>query len=411
MGRFIRLFPLLLVLTLPAQAQFFDRLANPTIHVRVEHPPGLGIKTEKIAFGPASGECSDQIIDALIGDFVSNGLEVLDRANLQAVLDEQNLHLTGYIDQASATAIGQILGPSALVFVKVQRCATQVDRLYDTETRYDSKTETNYKVRIYMARTRAFLKASIQTVDLATGRIFAAKALDYSPERINKSEEGYPEAPSEFDLIDTAIQAAVIDVHRMFLPWSEIRELVYFDDKDCGLKQAAQLMKGGDFRGALEMSAGNLQACKAAPKVKDKLLAHAYYNVGMSHMVLQQYDEALEHFREAMKYRPGDIVSQSIAECQNAKALSEALQRVETKAALDADVAKSESDAAAAERAASTLTNQGVMEMAQSGLSDAIIIQKIKNSVCKFDTSSQALASLTKVGVSEAVMLEMMNVR
>src|SRR2546426_102881 len=215
-----------------AQAQFFDKLSNPTTQVTLHHPPGLGLKINKIAFGPASGTCADQIVEAVVSDFVSQQMEVVDRQHLGALLAEHNLTSSGYVDQTSAAAIGKILGPSALVFVRTQRCVTQQDRLYDTEARYDPRTKSNYNVRVYYARTRSFVNASIQTVDLATGRIFAARALAYSPEQRNKSEEGYPEAPSEFDVLDIAIKAAVTDIHRMFLPWSEQTKLVFYDDKD-----------------------------------------------------------------------------------------------------------------------------------------------------------------------------------
>lgn len=402
--------PILILFATPsaAHAQFWDKLSNPTISVTLNHPPGLGLKVNKIAFGPASGTCADQIVEALISDFVSNQIEVVDRQNLNAILAEHDFTFSGYVDQASAAAIGKILGPSALVFVKTQRCATQQDRLYDTETRYDNRTKSNYAVRVYYSRTRAFLKASIQTVDLATGRIFAARALDYSPEQRNKSYERYPEAPAEFDVLDIAVRAAVTDVHRMFLPWSEPTSLIYYDNKDCGLKQAFELLKSGDVEGAFHRSQENLETCKTDPQVKGKVLAHAYYNVGMSYMMQNEYDKALEHFREAAKLQPGDIVTKAMADCQRAKELVLAMQQVEDKAAFEAEKKQAEGEKAAKAETASILTNADVIQMVQSKLSDGIIIHKIKNSKRKFDTSSEALVALTKAGVSEQVIMAMM---
>src|SRR5206468_6773091 len=56
-----------------------------------EASPGLGLKISKIAFGPASGTCADQIVEALISDFVSQQVEVVDRQHLGAILAEHNL--------------------------------------------------------------------------------------------------------------------------------------------------------------------------------------------------------------------------------------------------------------------------------------------------------------------------------
>jgi hypothetical protein len=54
------------------------------------------------------------------------------------------------------------------------------------------------------------------------------------------------------------------------------------------------------------------------------------------------------------------------------------------------------------------MTNADVLQMVRSKLSDLIIIHKIKNSKRKFDTSSDALVALTKAGVSDQVIMAMM---
>lgn len=381
---------------------------NPTLKLMIQHPPLLGLKVTKIAFGPASGECADQIVEALISDFVSNQVEVVDRQHLDAVLAEHHLTISGSVDQKSAAAIGKLLGPSALIFVKTQRCATQQDRLYATETRHDRQTDKDYQVRVYYARTRAFLKVSIQTVDLATGRIFAARTLDFSPEQSNESVEGYPEAPAEFDVLDMAIQSAVTDVHQMFLPWSEETSLIYYDDKDCGLKHAYALVKAGDLSGALLRSQENLEACKNIPNVKPKLLGHAYYNLGMNYAMRSEYDMALANFREAAKLIPGGTVTKAITDTEKAKELALAMQQIDDRASVASGQEQTAGEKAAAAEAAATLTNADIIQMTRSKLPTSIIIQKIKTSKHKFDTSADGLVKLNQAGVSEQVIVAMM---
>jgi len=407
-GWVVTLILIMFISVLTVHAQILDELFNPTISLTLKHPPELGFKVNKIAFGPASGTCADQIIEALISDFVSNQIEVVDRQNLNAILAEHNFTLSGYVDQASAAALGKILGPSALIFVKVQRCTTQQDKVNAKETYYDSKTKSNYQVIAYYSKTRAFLKASIQAVDLATGRIFAAQTFDYSPEKANKSYDGYPEAPAEFDVLDIAIQTMVRDVHRMFLPWSEQTNLIYYDDKSCNLKQSFEALQAGDFDRAFDISLHNLETCKNTPNVKDKVLGHAYYNVGMSYMIRDEYDKALDYFHEAARIRPGEIVSKAIADCQKAKELMISMQKIEQKATFEAEKNQAESEKAAKAETASMLTNADIIQMTKEKLPDAIIIQKIKKSKCKFDTSPDALSTLNKSGVSEKVIIAMM---
>ena len=52
---------------------------NPTISITVEHAPTLSLKFKKVAFAPATGTCSDELVNALVSDFVSNRIEVVDR--------------------------------------------------------------------------------------------------------------------------------------------------------------------------------------------------------------------------------------------------------------------------------------------------------------------------------------------
>lgn len=53
------------------------------------------------------------------------------------------------------------------------------------------------------------------------------------------------------------------------------------------------------------------------------------------------------------------------------------------------------------------LNNESIVEMINKELSETIIIAKIKSSQASFDTSASALQSLKKVGVSDAVIMAM----
>jgi hypothetical protein len=70
--------------------------------------------------------------------------------------------------------------------------------------------------------------------------------------------------------------------------------------------------------------------------------------------------------------------------------------------------------AAVAEAAATSgemLTNTSIVAMVQAGLSDAIIIKKIKTSRTSFDTSTDKLIALKKSGVSEKVIAAILDPR
>ncbi|HET9635505.1 MAG TPA: hypothetical protein VFP26_06190, partial [Gemmatimonadaceae bacterium] len=57
----------------------------------------------------------------------------------------------------------------------------------------------------------------------------------------------------------------------------------------------------------------------------------------------------------------------------------------------------------------SRLSNKDVIALLQAGLSDQIIISKMRTSKCAFDTSPNALIQLKKAGASDALMLAVTN--
>ncbi|HYE76244.1 MAG TPA: hypothetical protein VEF04_23060 [Blastocatellia bacterium] len=59
--------------------------------------------------------------------------------------------------------------------------------------------------------------------------------------------------------------------------------------------------------------------------------------------------------------------------------------------------------------AVSTMTNQDVIKLVRAGISDDIVITKIKQSRTKFDLSTDGLVQLKTAGVSERVLAVMMN--
>jgi tetratricopeptide (TPR) repeat protein len=368
------------------------------------HAPSLGIQAKRIAFGEAQGPCSDQLIDAVIADFVRNNVEVVDRQNLNNILREHNFSLSEYVDQKTTAELGKILGPSALIFIKVQRCAPEKKSLYQD---YRSGERV---VRVHISRTQFFFKASVQTIDLASGRIFAATTIERSPLRENRSETGIPEFPSEYELQDEAIRLAAEQIHRMFFPWSETRKLIFFDDKDCDLKQAYQLLISGDTEGALRRSEQNLENCKSLPKVSKRTLGHAYYNVGLAHYALGHYDKAVEYLREAANHNPGDIVGEAMALVRQAQNSEAEMRKIEERMVVEArerSTREQDKEREAADRG--PIGIKGVIEMKRAGFSENLIVARLRKDGKAYNLTPGEMKELQNAGLSECVLLVMMD--
>ena len=150
-------------------------------------------------------------------------------------------------------------------------------------------------------------------------------------------------------------------------------------------------------------------SCNKTPDVKDKVVAHANYNFGICYMLREDYVHALFYLEVSARHKEGDIVKKAIASCREAKQMQEQMQRVEDKAIIDATNQQQEERKMRQEDEKKALTNAHIIGMTRQKVPESLIIQKIKISDCRFNTSPDSLIFLTKAGVSEKVISEMMN--
>ena len=398
-----------------AHAQFWARLLNPEVTVDMRHPPGFGLEIETLVFGPASGECSSEILGSLMGRFVADGIRVVNREEADLILGEHQLTEGGWVNPESAAAVGELLGPSVLVTVNVTRCAVDQQSTYrdHTRTREDPDTGEEYEVleREFFSTTTARLSAFLQVTDLATGQVVGVVRSDHDPRRENRSRDGQPEFPPAYEVLDIAYAAVHEEAAKRLLGWTETRKLVFYDDDDCGLKSAHRALEAGMLEQALELSTTNMERCAADPDTKPNKLARAYYNVGMAHVVLGEHEQGLVYLRVAARLDDGGIVRDAIQSAETALRLREEMRSYE--AGIESELARRDAEREARLEAAesSVLTNEDVLELAKQGLSEGIIIRKIQTSECRFDTSGDGLVALTKAGVPEPVILAMLDAR
>jgi len=323
----------LALFALPAQAQFWSEIANPKVEVTLVHPPGLGLKVERLAFAPARDRNSREMADALTADLVqSHQVEVVDRAHLDEVLKEQELGSSGYVEPATIAKLGKLLGPSVLVIVNVNRSDLSRNQSSKEERSTDYKTKQEVVRHKHTSITSLDFSATVQVVDLSTGRVFGAQRLEDAPSLSNTSYDGYPAYPLDSDVRRLAFETAKVKVLHMLLTWSEVRKLTFFDDDTFGMAKAHQRLRSGDVRGALDLALDGLDQSKRDTGQKSKYYPRAQYNVGIIYFILGRYDEALPYLRTALDMQSdASIFQTALRECREAIDLQEALRRAESR--------------------------------------------------------------------------------
>lgn len=330
----MRLAALILLAALPAAAQFWSELANPKVEVVLTHPPGLGLKIDRVAFLPGKDTNSRELVDQLTAGIVQKrSMEVVDRSHLDSVLREQELGQSGYIDPATVASLGKLLGPTALVIVNVNRCEFSRNQA-TKEERYKDKQGVEH-IRIEKrAITALDFTAAVQVVDLATGKIFGAQRIEANPSRYSSSYDGWPAYPREGDVRREAYDTAQGRILQMLLPWNETRRLTFFDDKEFLMDQAHSRLEARDYRGALELAQRGLEQSKQEKGRKPKYYPRTWYNVGIIHFILGNYEEARPHLQQALDMQPdASIFKTAYQECLDALDLQTQMRKVEERSA------------------------------------------------------------------------------
>jgi tetratricopeptide (TPR) repeat protein len=217
-----------------------------------------------------------------------------------------------------------------LVIVNVNRSELSRNRSTREEHSTDYKNKQEVVRLKHTSSTSLDFSATVQVLDLSTGRVFGAQRLEDSPSLSNHSFEGFPAFPRDADVRRLAFDTAKGKVLRLLLSWTEVQKLTFFDDDTFGMAKAHERLRAGDVRGALDLAYDGLEQSKRDKGQKPKYYPRAHYNVGIIRFIQGNYEEALPYLRSALDMQPdASIFQTALRECQEAIDLQRALRQAE----------------------------------------------------------------------------------
>lgn len=293
---------LLLAAALPAPAQFWSRLANPSVDVVLRHPPALGLHLERVAFEPPRNDASRDLGDALLAALVRGGVRVVDRAR------------------------GGTEAPAHLLEVNVAR-----DEVRHEETSKEEKgRDGTVKATTRTITTRLEYRADLRLVELASGRSLEVLRVDERPSASATSDKGAPARPDAAPLRRQVRDATLAKALRQLLPWDEVVQAVFFDDEKYHMEAAHKRLEAKDRRGAWEEQRRGAGFARVDAGGEPKYRARALHNLGVLAFQEGRWDEALGSFREARELQPeAGIFKDAVKDAERAKAVAAALEAYE----------------------------------------------------------------------------------
>jgi hypothetical protein len=363
-------------------------LAEKKAPVRIYHPASLGeaLVGKRVVLGPISGNCSEEFATLLIRDLRRHGITVFDRAGIDAVLSDHDLHIGSLADPDAAMELGRLIGPAVMFSVEVPRCETR-----QRETIIEGGVPAFHKSRV-----EGHFIATIHAVDLSDGRELAANTIHVDPLRENQSMTTVPEYPGQGEVKDMALEQAAALAERMYVPWTETWEVPFMDEKSCGLRQSWDLLRKGDYEGVVRLARASAASCEN----NKSAAADAWYNLGVAYMLVQNYDDALSAFDEAQKRRRRRMLTEALAGCRRVKAFTEAMAPLWQNAALDPrQSAEAQTDI--------LLTNGFIIGLVRGNVEAGDIVSLIAAQPGHFSLAPDDLARLKQAEVPEAVIAAM----
>lgn len=277
----------------------------PSTRVPVTRPAEINLMgTESIAIGDITGNVGRDLSDSITQKLFQSGrYEVLDRENINRIMREHNLNLSGAVDASTAASIGNLVGASALIFGSSD---AQFRQTTERQKYHNKKGKGHYYV--YTKNAEARVNTMLKVVDLETGKILAVK--NFTEEETDRLSERnqWPPDPDRRPLIDSAINKTSESFMKMIAPYTDYVHVEFENSDSSESKTGIEFAKSGQWDEALN------QFQRATDKYpKD---AAAWYNLGLAHEYNYQFDEAIEALNRSNALKPSQKCIEEIGNCK-----------------------------------------------------------------------------------------------
>ena len=302
-------------------ALLFSGCGTSYLTVMVQEPAEINLNNfKKIAIGETTGQHADDVADELTSSLVQNGrFEVLDRANLNQVLQEYHLTLSGLVDQQSAAKLGQLIGAAALVFARVADYKYN-ESIYRGDPWKDKKGNTHQTIQRTGVGT---VTVDFKITDLTTGRILISPNITQEATAYTSADNQYPPDIDRESLLAAARTKVISRFMAMIAPhWVDVRVALLSDSDIPELSRGIDYAKQGAWDQAIANFSNGIKNHQG-----NENLHKAYFDLGVAYEYTNDFKDALEMLNKAYSFKPDDLYANEIRNCKSREAEYNRLQQ------------------------------------------------------------------------------------
>ncbi|MBU1368155.1 MAG: SH3 domain-containing protein [Bacteroidetes bacterium] len=230
-----------------------------------------------------------------IKGFKTNVYSVIERNQINEILKEQKLGLSGTIDESTAARVGAILGLDAIILGSVNY-EKKEDNTSKKYVGFDGKNYTkNCKIR------KVTSTASMKIVEVSTAEIIGVETASFESED-KKCDEERAEILNYNQMLNNVLSGTARKFVNYFTPGYT---LVRFDMEKIKLKdlkkkadEAGDYLESGNLKQAFPLLVAIYEADSYNPK--------AAYNAGIIHEMTGLYDDAVNYYQIASQLDPAN---------------------------------------------------------------------------------------------------------
>lgn len=286
------------------------------IPVQVMHPAEINMSPFKqIVMGEVGGNLSRGFGDGVKEQLVDSAqFKVVDRSQLRQILGEQSLSQSDLADPKKRIKVGKLLSGAALITGhtegSVKTELTQKNMTCQRVIGKDSKGKAiwqEYGCTQYTRSSKSVTSGSVDVVSVTSGEIVKSKRLGGSCSQQTQATDAQPADIDEGELLGCALGENIRTFVKAISPWTETVSVPFFTDSGIPeLEKGIRHAQMGELAEATKIFLDSAKLAEGNPKIKPKVIAKAYGNLGYSYKLLEKFDEATAAFKKAYMLNPDD---------------------------------------------------------------------------------------------------------
>ena len=295
----IRLFNLTLLLI----SGLFTGCGSTGLYVTVTQPAEINLKDfDKISVGEIKGSGSG-VLSALSdlvrvvggGETKDSGSHKFSAELTQVLFESKRFEVLDH--ESLKTGFGQNnrTGNIALISGTISEYNYREDLTHKDVEKKDKKTGEVDTTRTYYREGIAKVSVSLRIVDLRTSKILATRKFDKSESAKESRKNLKPPRIDRSRLFEACRTQIIRSFMRMIVPYTERVYISFETDKKIPeLERGFRMVKLGNWDTALDIFQRVTETYPNSP-----LVHKAYYNLGLSYMYTDQFDQARTALEEA----------------------------------------------------------------------------------------------------------------